>query len=146
MTRPPGPSITCPRCGRTSYSPGDIAQKYCGWCHWWTSDSQLGRPEVIADAERQGAITPLPVVPQKVVTAHRWVLVTLGVVLAVIVLDIYLAMWGLALLVGSVWIVCFLAHLWGRRQLRTFVAGSSSRLGIGDTAANRGRSSTLPPK
>lgn len=55
------PSITCPRCGRTSYSQGDIDQGYCGWCHWWTSDpsGMLNRPEVIAAAEAQGAITPL---------------------------------------------------------------------------------------
>lgn len=26
------PSITCPTCGRTSYSPGDIEHKYCGAC------------------------------------------------------------------------------------------------------------------
>lgn len=36
------PSITCPRCGRTSYHPEDIRQGYCGACHWWTSDEQLG--------------------------------------------------------------------------------------------------------
>lgn len=37
------PSITCPRCGRTSYNPNDIAEGYCGACHWWTSDALLGR-------------------------------------------------------------------------------------------------------
>ena len=26
-------SITCPRCGMTSYSPRDIAERYCGNCH-----------------------------------------------------------------------------------------------------------------
>jgi ribosomal protein L37E len=36
------PSITCPECGRTSYHPDDIAQGYCGHCHWWTSDPRLG--------------------------------------------------------------------------------------------------------
>ena len=30
-------SITCPRCGRTSYHPRDIAEGYCGACHDWTS-------------------------------------------------------------------------------------------------------------
>ena len=29
-------SITCPRCGRTSYNPFDIAEGYCGNCHDWT--------------------------------------------------------------------------------------------------------------
>lgn len=27
------PSITCPRCGFTSYHPRDIAERYCGMCH-----------------------------------------------------------------------------------------------------------------
>lgn len=54
------PSITCPRCSRTSYHPEDIKQGYCGFCHWWTSDSQLGQPGVIAQAESEGAIMPLP--------------------------------------------------------------------------------------
>jgi len=27
------PSITCPRCGMTSYNRNDIEQKYCGACH-----------------------------------------------------------------------------------------------------------------
>lgn len=30
------PSITCPRCGFTSYHPKDIAEGYCGQCHDWT--------------------------------------------------------------------------------------------------------------
>ena len=30
------PSITCPKCNRTSYNPSDIAHGYCGWCHAWT--------------------------------------------------------------------------------------------------------------
>jgi hypothetical protein len=29
----PPPSITCPRCGRVSYHPTDIRQRYCGHCH-----------------------------------------------------------------------------------------------------------------
>ena len=29
------PSITCPQCGRTSYHPMDIQEKYCGHCHEW---------------------------------------------------------------------------------------------------------------
>lgn len=33
----PPPSITCPRCQRTSYNPGDIANGYCGACHDFTS-------------------------------------------------------------------------------------------------------------
>ncbi len=29
-------SITCPRCGRTSYNLNDIREGYCGACHDWT--------------------------------------------------------------------------------------------------------------
>lgn len=29
-------SITCPRCGRTSYNPNDVTYGYCGNCHDWT--------------------------------------------------------------------------------------------------------------
>jgi hypothetical protein len=32
------PSITCPDCGMTSYSPGDIERGYCGNCHDFTSE------------------------------------------------------------------------------------------------------------
>lgn len=34
------PSITCPVCGKTSYHPGDIENKYCGYCKWWTGDTE----------------------------------------------------------------------------------------------------------
>lgn len=37
----PAPSFTCPRCGRTSYHPDDIAEGYCGACHDWTRDDRL---------------------------------------------------------------------------------------------------------
>jgi ribosomal protein S27AE len=33
------PSITCPRCGATSYHPEDVREGYCGRCHEFT-----GRP------------------------------------------------------------------------------------------------------
>jgi hypothetical protein len=36
MTAPAG--FTCPRCGRTSHHPQDIAEGYCGACHDWTRD------------------------------------------------------------------------------------------------------------
>ena len=35
--------ITCPRCGFTSYHPGDIEEGYCGKCHDWTSDARRPR-------------------------------------------------------------------------------------------------------
>jgi hypothetical protein len=30
------PSVTCPRCGWTSYHPKDVAEGYCSACHDWT--------------------------------------------------------------------------------------------------------------
>lgn len=30
-------SITCPRCGRTSWNPNDVREGYCGACHEWTN-------------------------------------------------------------------------------------------------------------
>jgi len=33
----PPPSITCPKCGRTSWNPNDIREGYCGNCHDWTT-------------------------------------------------------------------------------------------------------------
>jgi len=39
-------SVTCPRCGTTSWHPDDVRHGYCGRCHWWTSDPILGRVHV----------------------------------------------------------------------------------------------------
>jgi hypothetical protein len=42
-------SFTCPRCGRTSHHPTDVAEGYCGACHDWTSDDPdhtIGRPDL----------------------------------------------------------------------------------------------------
>lgn len=30
-------SITCPKCGMTSFNANDIREGYCGNCHDWTS-------------------------------------------------------------------------------------------------------------
>lgn len=34
----PEQSIACPRCGKTSHHPQDIAQRYCGFCHIFHDD------------------------------------------------------------------------------------------------------------
>lgn len=52
-------TITCPRCGRTSYNPNDVRALYCGFCSWWTSDPQLGAPDVIVQLEREGKLPRL---------------------------------------------------------------------------------------
>ena len=31
------PSVTCPRCGMTSFNENDVEQGYCGNCHDWTT-------------------------------------------------------------------------------------------------------------
>jgi len=31
-----GESFTCPKCGRVSHHPEDVAQGYCSNCHDWT--------------------------------------------------------------------------------------------------------------
>jgi hypothetical protein len=36
------PAFTCPCCGAVSRHPKDVEQKYCGRCHWWTGDPELG--------------------------------------------------------------------------------------------------------
>jgi hypothetical protein len=43
MTVPaPMPSITCPRCGLSSYHADDIRYGYCGNCHDWTQPYNCG--------------------------------------------------------------------------------------------------------
>ena len=32
------PSTVCPTCGKRSYNPNDIRERYCGFCHQWYSD------------------------------------------------------------------------------------------------------------
>ena len=36
ITSPKFASITCPKCGMTSFNPNDIREGYCGNCHDWT--------------------------------------------------------------------------------------------------------------
>lgn len=33
----PDIQIECPKCGRVSHHPTDVAEGYCGNCHDWTS-------------------------------------------------------------------------------------------------------------
>jgi ribosomal protein L37E len=34
-------SITCHTCGRTSYHPEDVRQRYCGYCHVFHDDQRV---------------------------------------------------------------------------------------------------------
>lgn len=51
------PSITCPRCLMTSHNPNDIAQGYCAYCAWWTSDEALGQA-MLDGRHRKGCVRP----------------------------------------------------------------------------------------
>lgn len=43
-------TFICPCCGAVSGHSADVAQNYCGACHWWTGDRELG-PQHLADAD-----------------------------------------------------------------------------------------------
>jgi ribosomal protein L37E len=49
------PSITCPRCGMTSYNPNDVREGYCGNCHDWTA---VRRRDDLPEPELPGASAP----------------------------------------------------------------------------------------
>ena len=42
-------SITCPRCGMTSYNPNDVREGYCGNCHGYVTKTG----KVLTDADIQ---------------------------------------------------------------------------------------------
>lgn len=33
--------FVCPHCRAVSYNPNDVAESYCGRCHWWTGNPVL---------------------------------------------------------------------------------------------------------
>lgn len=39
------PSITCRKCGMTSYHPDDIRYKWCGKCHTWNTSEEVTMSE-----------------------------------------------------------------------------------------------------
>lgn len=54
LEEPALPSLTCPRCGVTSYNVNDVEQSYCGRCHLFLLDpvSFAGETMPTADLER----------------------------------------------------------------------------------------------
>lgn len=57
-------SITCPTCSKTSYSEGDIQNRYCGYCHKFHDDMKCPyqvRPELTRIPER---MKTLPIDPR----------------------------------------------------------------------------------
>lgn len=47
-------SITCPKCGKASYHPKDIEQRYCGACHMYHADWELYHKQWEATDLRHG--------------------------------------------------------------------------------------------
>lgn len=39
------PSITCPKCGRTSYHPRDVSERYCGNCHQFHENTGIDQDD-----------------------------------------------------------------------------------------------------
>lgn len=58
MTAPPTgharPTFTCPACLASSAHPADVANGYCGRCHWYTGIPALAalRPDLFAPRSR----------------------------------------------------------------------------------------------
>lgn len=40
--------FSCPCCGAVSAHPQDVAEGYCGLCHWYTGDPELGQVHLAA--------------------------------------------------------------------------------------------------
>lgn len=47
------PAFTCPRCGRVSHNPHDLAAGYCGACHDWTGNPDPGSAAELDTTEEQ---------------------------------------------------------------------------------------------
>lgn len=63
-------SYTCPRCGRASYNPHDVVQKYCGSCHDWTGPVLAEDLDaLVEEAERGYDITIGPSQARMIISA-----------------------------------------------------------------------------
>lgn len=51
-------SITCPRCGRESFNPNDVAERYCGACHEFHEN--MGRAATLRSAIEAGVTIDEP--------------------------------------------------------------------------------------
>lgn len=49
-------SITCSTCNKCSYSPADIANRYCGFCRTFLTDPAPGEPGSIRIAKEEGEV------------------------------------------------------------------------------------------
>lgn len=46
-----GPFYVCPVCGRTSYHPADIANRYCGACHTYSASPEPSIAALLQESE-----------------------------------------------------------------------------------------------
>jgi hypothetical protein len=45
-------AFTCPLCGRTSHSPNDVREQYCGACHVFVADEhEKAKAKVLAESD-----------------------------------------------------------------------------------------------
>ncbi|MFJ9239736.1 hypothetical protein ACIRJ3_32715 [Streptomyces anulatus] len=60
----PRPSFVCPECSAESWHPEDVAQGYCGRCHFWTGDPTMyaawkaERASAAGRAPETGSVAP----------------------------------------------------------------------------------------
>jgi hypothetical protein len=55
VSGPPPPAFTCPCCGAVSQHPADAEFRYCGRCHWYTGDPELGPPHLAGECAARPA-------------------------------------------------------------------------------------------
>jgi hypothetical protein len=110
MTGSVNPSITCPVCGRTSYNPNDVVQRYCGNCHQFHDNMS---PALLTST---GVTTSVPGVATG--KSWRWIAMVGDVCSAASAIGFFVA----AKLGASWWWLVFLipltvALLWSGRTL-----------------------------
>ena len=59
MKLPRPKSITCPKCGKTSWHPKDILEGYCGNCHEFHDNMNAGQLITQMAAEIERSLPPL---------------------------------------------------------------------------------------
>jgi hypothetical protein len=55
--------ITCPFCKRSSHNPNDVANNYCGNCHRFLTDAEVG--EIVEDDYLREHLEREPNAPQE---------------------------------------------------------------------------------
>jgi hypothetical protein len=74
--------FTCPCCGQVNRHPDDIANRYCGVCHWQTGDPVLGPPHTEMPCEARPPRAGNRERERRIATRFAWSGVLLGEVAA----------------------------------------------------------------